>query len=57
MGIGDKIENAKDENLGKAKAKAGEASGDENLQAEGEAQHSKGSLKSAGEKLKDAFKK
>lgn len=57
MGIEDKFENAKDENVGKAKAAAGEAVGNEDLQAEGDAQQAKGGLKAAGEKLKDAFKK
>ena len=41
MGIGDKIDNAKD---------------DPNMQAEGQAQETKGDLKAAGEKVKDAFK-
>ena len=57
MGIDDKIENTKDENLGKAKAKAGEVTGDQDLRAEGETQEAKGGLKAAGEKVKDAFRK
>lgn len=57
MGIGDKIENAKDENIGKAKSAAGDATDNPDLQAEGDAQQAKGGLKAAGEKLKDAFKK
>lgn len=57
MGIDDKFDNAKDENVGKAKAAAGKATGDDDLRAEGEAQETKGNLKSAGEKAKDAFKK
>lgn len=56
MGIDDKFENAKDQTVGKAKGAAGDASDDKDLQAEGEAQESKGDLKSAGEKVKDAFK-
>ncbi|WP_435199468.1 CsbD family protein [Janibacter sp. GS2] len=57
MGIEDKFENAKDENVGKAKSAAGEATDNENLRAEGDAQQAKGGLKAAGEKVKDAFKK
>lgn len=57
MGIEDKFENAKDENVGKAKAAAGEATDNQDLRAEGDAQQTKGGLKAAGEKLKDAFKK
>lgn len=56
MGMDDKMENAKDENVGKAKAAAGKATGDEELRAEGKNQETKGNLKSAGEKAKDAFK-
>ncbi|WP_277452275.1 CsbD family protein [Janibacter sp. DB-40] len=57
MGMDDKFENAKDENVGKAKAAAGKATGDEEMRAEGKNQEAKGNLKSAGEKAKDAFKK
>ena len=56
MGIEDKFENAKDQTLGKAKGAAGDATGDRDLQAEGKTQETKGDLKSAGEKIKDAFK-
>ena len=55
MGIQDKFENAKDQMVGKAKSAAGKVSDDEDLQAEGEIQESKGDLKAAGEKVKDAF--
>ena len=57
MGIGDKIENAKDENVGRIKSAAGDATDNPDLQAEGDAQQAKGGLKAAGEKVKDAFKK
>ena len=57
MGIGDKFENAKDQAVGKAKDAAGEATDNEDLQAEGKVQEGKGDLKAAGEKVKDAFKK
>lgn len=56
MGIGDKIENAKDQAVGKAKGATGDATDNEDLQAEGKAQETKGDLKSAGENVKDAFK-
>ena len=56
MGIDDKFENAKDKTVGKAKDAAGKATDDDELQAEGKTQETKGDLKSAGEKVKDAFK-
>lgn len=56
MGADDKVENSVDENVGKAKEKYGEATGDEDKRAEGQADQSKAGLKQAGEKIKDAFK-
>jgi len=56
MGTDDKIENKTEELTGKAKETVGEASGDRELQAEGQADQTKGNLKEAGEKVKDAFK-
>jgi len=56
MGTDDKIENKTEELSGKAKETVGEASGDRDLQAEGQADQTKGNLKQAGEKVKDAFK-
>jgi len=56
MGTDDKIENKADELKGKAKQGVGEATGDEQLQAEGKTDETKGHLKQAGEKIKDAFK-
>jgi uncharacterized protein YjbJ (UPF0337 family) len=56
MGIGDKMENAKDQAVGKGKQAVGDAKDDPNMQAEGHAQETKGDLKAAGEKVKDAFK-
>ncbi|HLZ38333.1 MAG TPA: CsbD family protein [Mycobacteriales bacterium] len=52
----DKIKNKAQELSGQAKDAAGEATGDERLQAEGQADETKGNLKQAGEKVKDAFK-
>jgi uncharacterized protein YjbJ (UPF0337 family) len=56
MGTDDKMDNKADELIGKAKDWVGGATGDRDLQAEGQAQKSKGNLKQAGEKIKDAFK-
>jgi uncharacterized protein YjbJ (UPF0337 family) len=42
---------------GKIKKKAGQATDDRSLEAEGRAEETKGDLKQAGEKVKDAFKK
>jgi uncharacterized protein YjbJ (UPF0337 family) len=52
----DKAKNKAEEVGGKAKEHAGEATGDDNLRAEGEADQAKGNLKQAGEKVKDVFK-
>ena len=52
----DKAKNKAEEIGGKAKEHAGEATGDEQLEAEGQADQAKGNLKQAGEKVKDAFK-
>lgn len=41
---------------GKVKEKAGEATDDRDLEAEGEADETKANVKQAGEKVKDAFK-
>ena len=57
MGLGDKIQNAAEKAGGKGKEAVGNATGDENLKAEGQADQTKGDLKQAGEKVKDAFKK
>jgi uncharacterized protein YjbJ (UPF0337 family) len=56
MGADDKMKNTAEEKLGKAKEAVGRASDDKDLEAEGKADKTKGSLKQAGEKVKDAFK-
>ena len=56
MGLDDKIGNAAEKLGGKGKEAAGEATGDDRLKAEGQADQAKGDLKQAGEKVKDAFK-
>lgn len=55
MGTDDKIRNAAEEAQGKIKEKAGQATDDERLEAEGKADQTKANLKQAGEKVKDAF--
>ena len=56
MGTDDKIENKAEELQGKAKEKVGEATGDEELEAQGHTDQAKSNLKQAGEKVKDAFR-
>jgi uncharacterized protein YjbJ (UPF0337 family) len=55
MGIDDKIENKAEDLGGKAKEAAGEATDDEDLEAEGKTDQMKSSLKDAKENVKDAF--
>lgn len=56
MGIGDKIENFKDEVTGKAKEATGKVTDNERLEAEGKVDQTEADIKQAGEKAKDAFK-
>jgi uncharacterized protein YjbJ (UPF0337 family) len=56
MGFDDKLENTARDAEGKAKEAAGKATDDERLEAEGRAKQSEADLRSAGEKVKDAFK-
>lgn len=56
MGIGDKAKNAADSVKGKIKEKTGDATDNEDLQAEGQKDKTVADLKQAGEKAKDAFK-
>ena len=57
MGLDDKMKNKKDEVKGAAKENLGKATGDEQMQREGQSDQSVSILKQAGEKVKDAFKK
>jgi uncharacterized protein YjbJ (UPF0337 family) len=57
MATEDKAANKVTELKGKAKKGTGKALDDPGLEAEGRADQSKGNLKQAGEKVKDAFKK
>jgi len=56
MGATDKVSNKVEELKGQAKQKMGEATGNEQWQAEGKADEAKGDLKQAGEKVKDVFR-
>jgi len=57
MGAMDKMKNKAEEALGQGKEKLGDATDDQDLQAEGQKDQSKANLKNAGENVKDAFKK
>ncbi len=55
MGIDDKLENMKDDMVGKGKEATGKATDDERLEAEGRVEQGQADLNQAGEKVKDAF--
>ena len=57
MGAHDKVSNKIDDVGGKAKEAVGKATGDDHTRTEGKLDQAKSSLKDAGEKVKDAFKK
>ncbi|AYE98226.1 CsbD family protein [Mycobacterium paragordonae] len=57
MSATDKIKNKIEDLGGKAKEGVGKATGDRSTENEGKFDQSKSSLKDAGEKVKDAFKK
>lgn len=57
MGADDKAKNTAEEWKGKAKEAAGEATGNRDLEAEGQADQTKANLKQAGENVKDAFRR
>lgn len=57
MGLGDKISNAAEDLGGKAKEAAGNASGNDRLKAEGQADQVKANAKKVGESVKDEFKR
>ena len=56
MGIGDKAKHAAEDLTGKGKEGVGNATGDDEMKAEGKTDQSKASLKKAGDNIKDAFK-
>jgi len=57
MGADDKARNKIEDVGGKAKEAVGRVTGDRETENEGRADQAKSSLKDAGEKIKDAFKK
>jgi uncharacterized protein YjbJ (UPF0337 family) len=57
MATTDKAKNAAEQARGKLKEAAGAITGNDKLRAEGKADQTKGNLKQAGEKVKDAFRK
>ena len=56
MGADDKLSNKADELKGRAKEAVGDATDNEQWQAEGRAERAKADIKQAGEKVKDAFR-
>jgi uncharacterized protein YjbJ (UPF0337 family) len=56
MGLTDKAKNEAEIAKGKVKEGVGDATDNERMQAEGEADQSSGNIKQAGEKVKDAFR-
>jgi len=56
MSAADKIKNAADDLTGKAKEAVGNATNNDKLAAEGQADQVKASAKKAGEDVKDPFK-
>jgi uncharacterized protein YjbJ (UPF0337 family) len=57
MGLGDKISNAAEDMGGKAKEAAGNATNNDRLKAEGQADQVKADAKKVGESVKDEFKR
>ena len=57
VGADDKASNKIDDLGGKAKEGLGKLTGDKSTENEGKVDQAKSSLKDAGEKIKDAFKK
>ena len=56
MSIGDKIKHAGEEAVGKVKETAGKLTGNEDLEARGQAEQAKADTKQAGDKVADAAK-
>jgi uncharacterized protein YjbJ (UPF0337 family) len=56
MSLTDKAKNTAEKVTGKVKEATGKATGDRSLEAEGKGDKVAGSLKNAGENVKDAFK-
>ncbi len=56
MATEDKARNKGEETKGKLKEKAGEVTGDREMEQQGRRDQSKSKMKQAGEKVKDAFR-
>ncbi|MEV6717730.1 CsbD-like [Lentzea albidocapillata subsp. violacea] len=56
MGADEKFDNKAEELKGRAKEAVGDATDNEQWQAEGRAERAKADIKQAGEKVKDAFR-
>lgn len=56
MGLDDKIKNKAQDLAGKAKEKVGEATGNDDLRAEGQKDQAEGNVKEGVENVKDAFR-
>lgn len=56
MAADDKVQNKTEELAGKGKEAVGDATGNDDLAAEGRGDQAKSKLKQAGENIKDAFK-
>jgi uncharacterized protein YjbJ (UPF0337 family) len=56
MGADEKFSNKAEEMKGRAKEAVGDATDNEQWQAEGRAERAKADIKQAGEKVKDAFR-
>ncbi len=55
MGLGDKIQNAAEKAKGQTKEGVGDATDNEQMQAEGRTDQTKANVKQTGEKAKDAW--
>lgn len=56
MGMGDDIKHGAEELKGKVKEGVGDATDNERLEREGQAEQTKANLKQAGDDVKDAFR-
>ena len=56
MSMGDKIKNAAEEAVGKVKEATGKVTGNEELEARGQAERAGANVKQTGEKAKDTVK-
>ena len=57
MGLDDKISNKAEDLKGKGKESYGDATGDDEMKAEGKGDQASSAVKDAGEKVKDAGKR